>query len=233
MLFPGGQPANGAVIHGLKALTQQLLGAGGSGHAVIPHAPGNIQHSLFAWLENRLAENIVGKALPAPLALLIDLCELLRVGNAGSKGEQGQSRLLAENKHVIPAGFIDFSAVSQLRCFVDFVQGVRPFALCSETNGVGCGAKVLHRQPENQPALADGGEIGAGKAQLLFFRCKAGDPAMGPAPCGPERETAFVQLPIGTNQPCVSAKLQQALHLHVQKSDAFYRAVAFPDGRQR
>ena len=36
------------------------------------------------------------------------------------------------------------------------MQGVRPFALCSETNGAGCRTKVLHRQPENQPALADG-----------------------------------------------------------------------------
>ena len=48
--FPRNQPADGALVHCLKALTKQLLGAGGSGHAVIAHAPGNVQHSFFARL---------------------------------------------------------------------------------------------------------------------------------------------------------------------------------------
>ena len=48
--FPRGQPADGALVHCVKALTKQLLGAGRGGHAVIAHAPRNVQHSFFARL---------------------------------------------------------------------------------------------------------------------------------------------------------------------------------------
>ena len=48
--FPRGQPTGGALVHCVKALTKQLLGAGRGGHAVIAHAPGNVQHSFFARL---------------------------------------------------------------------------------------------------------------------------------------------------------------------------------------
>ena len=50
LLFPRGQPAGGALVHCVKALTKQLLGAGRGGHAIIAHAPGNVQHSFFARL---------------------------------------------------------------------------------------------------------------------------------------------------------------------------------------
>lgn len=48
--FPRSQPADGALVYCVKALTKQLLGAGRGGHAVIAHAPGNVQHSFFARL---------------------------------------------------------------------------------------------------------------------------------------------------------------------------------------
>ena len=94
------------------------------------------------------------------------------------------------------------------------------------------GIQILDRQPKNQRPFADGRKVGAGEAKVLFLCDKTGNPAMGPAPCGTEGQTASVSLPIGTDQPFVPADLQQALRLHIQKSDSFNRTVAFPDGGQ-
>ena len=168
-LFPGGQPADGAAVNRVKALPQQLLGAGGGGNALIAHAPRDIQHGGLAGLQHGLPVDVVGKIRPIPPGLLVDLRKLLRIGHTGREGEQRKPRLLAENEHMVPAGSIGFPALSQFRGLVDLVQRLIPLTVRAETDGAGFGTLILNGQPENQRPFTHGGEIGAGEAELLFL----------------------------------------------------------------
>ena len=231
-LFPGGQPADGAAVPRVKALPQQLLGAGGGGNALIAHAPRDIQHGGLAGLQHGLPVDVVGKIRPIPPGLLVDLRKLLRIGHTGREGEQRKPRLLAENEHMVPAGSIGFPALSQFRGLVDLVQRLIPLTVRAETDGAGFGTLILNGQPENQRPFTHGGEIGAGEAELLFLRDEAGDPAVLTAPYGVKGQTLAVQLHIGTDQPVLSADFQKSLDLHVQEGDALDGTVVFPDGGQ-
>ena len=231
-LFPCGEPGRRARISGVKALPEQLLGAGGGSHTFITHAPGNIQHGFRSRLEQDLPINVVGKTVPRPLRLLVNLRKRLRIGHAGGKGKQRDPWLLRKEKHVIPSRGNRLPPSGQRGGFVDFMEGLLPFSLRAKAHRPGLWPGVCNRQPEKQRPLPNGRKIGAGEAEAAFLGRKGGNPAVGAPPYGMKWKARSFRLHVGADQPGIPADLQKALELHVQEGNALHRTVGFPDGGQ-
>ena len=88
--------------------------------------------------------------------MLVNLRKLLRIGHTGREGKQRQPRLLAEDEHMIPAGFIRFAPGVQLRRFVDFMQCLAPFAFNAKTHLLRGVSRVFQHEPHHKATLADG-----------------------------------------------------------------------------